>query len=473
MWAFKTLHDKGLVYEGFRVLAYCWRCETPLSNTETRMDDVYRDRQDPALTVWFQLRRAGATESDRWSGPPRRGRCRPTWPSPSARTSSTPCCEQRRRAVRRRRGPAGRVRQGAGGLRRRSARCTGADAGRAPLHAAVRLPGRAGRAERVPGARRRLRHHRGRHRRRAPGARPSARTTRTPATPPASRPSSPWTTTPGSPRWSRRTQGLQVFEANKPVIRDLKERGRGAAARHLHPLLPALLALRHPAGLQGGVVVVRRGDQVPGPDGRAEPADHLDAGAHQGRLVRQVAGQRPGLVDQPEPVLGLADPGVEVRRPAVPAGRRLRLARRARARLRRARSTDLHRPDDRRADPAQPGRPDRAVDDAPGAGGAGLLVRVRLDAVRPGALPVRERGLVRAPLPGRLHRRVHRADPRLVLHHARAGHRAVRPAGVPQLREPRHPARRRTAARCPRACATTRTCTRCSTRTARTRCAGC
>ena len=55
MWAFKTLWDKGLVYEGFRVLAYCWRCETPLSNTETRMDDVYRDRQDPALTVWFEL----------------------------------------------------------------------------------------------------------------------------------------------------------------------------------------------------------------------------------------------------------------------------------------------------------------------------------------------------------------------------------------------------------------------------------
>jgi isoleucyl-tRNA synthetase len=55
MWAFKTLWDKGLVYEGFRVLAYCWRCETPLSNTETRMDDVYRDRQDPALTVMFEL----------------------------------------------------------------------------------------------------------------------------------------------------------------------------------------------------------------------------------------------------------------------------------------------------------------------------------------------------------------------------------------------------------------------------------
>jgi isoleucyl-tRNA synthetase len=55
MWAFRTLHDKGLVYEGFRVLAYCSRCETPLSNTETRMDDVYRDRTDPASTVEFEL----------------------------------------------------------------------------------------------------------------------------------------------------------------------------------------------------------------------------------------------------------------------------------------------------------------------------------------------------------------------------------------------------------------------------------
>jgi isoleucyl-tRNA synthetase len=55
MWAFRSLWDKGLIYEGFRVLAYCWRCETPLSNTETRMDDVYRDRQDPAVTVWFEL----------------------------------------------------------------------------------------------------------------------------------------------------------------------------------------------------------------------------------------------------------------------------------------------------------------------------------------------------------------------------------------------------------------------------------
>jgi isoleucyl-tRNA synthetase len=55
MWAFKSLHDKGLVYEGFRVLWYCWRCETPLSNTEVKMDDVYRDRDDPAVTVGLML----------------------------------------------------------------------------------------------------------------------------------------------------------------------------------------------------------------------------------------------------------------------------------------------------------------------------------------------------------------------------------------------------------------------------------
>lgn len=56
IWAFKTLYDKGLAYEGHRVLPYCWRDETPLSNHELRMDDdVYASRQDPALTVLLPL----------------------------------------------------------------------------------------------------------------------------------------------------------------------------------------------------------------------------------------------------------------------------------------------------------------------------------------------------------------------------------------------------------------------------------
>jgi isoleucyl-tRNA synthetase len=55
MWAFRQLWERGLIYEGYRVLPYCWECETPLSNFETRLDDSYRDRQDPAVTVRFTL----------------------------------------------------------------------------------------------------------------------------------------------------------------------------------------------------------------------------------------------------------------------------------------------------------------------------------------------------------------------------------------------------------------------------------
>ena len=55
MWAFKSLYDKGLIYAGERVLPYCWECETPLSNFETRQDDAYRPREDQAVTVAFTL----------------------------------------------------------------------------------------------------------------------------------------------------------------------------------------------------------------------------------------------------------------------------------------------------------------------------------------------------------------------------------------------------------------------------------
>ena len=56
IWAFKQLWDKGLVYEGFRILPYCWNDQTPLSNHELRMDeDVYQTRQDPAITVGLRL----------------------------------------------------------------------------------------------------------------------------------------------------------------------------------------------------------------------------------------------------------------------------------------------------------------------------------------------------------------------------------------------------------------------------------
>jgi isoleucyl-tRNA synthetase len=61
IWAFKQLYDKGLAYEGYRVLPYCWRDQTPLSNHELRMDDdVYQSRQDQSVTVTFPLVGPGA-----------------------------------------------------------------------------------------------------------------------------------------------------------------------------------------------------------------------------------------------------------------------------------------------------------------------------------------------------------------------------------------------------------------------------
>jgi isoleucyl-tRNA synthetase len=65
IWAFKQLHSKGLTYNGYRVLPYCWKDETPLSNHELRMDDdVYKNRQDQTVTVTFPIL-AGDSELSR------------------------------------------------------------------------------------------------------------------------------------------------------------------------------------------------------------------------------------------------------------------------------------------------------------------------------------------------------------------------------------------------------------------------
>ena len=72
MWAFKELYDKGLIYQGFRVLPYSWAEHTPLSNQETRLDDSYRDRQDPTVTVTMPLTgaRAGFAAEQTWAEHP-------------------------------------------------------------------------------------------------------------------------------------------------------------------------------------------------------------------------------------------------------------------------------------------------------------------------------------------------------------------------------------------------------------------
>lgn len=60
-WAFKTLYEKGKIYEGEKVLMYCTLDGTPLSKAEVTMDSgAYQDVTDPSVFVKFQLE-SGAT----------------------------------------------------------------------------------------------------------------------------------------------------------------------------------------------------------------------------------------------------------------------------------------------------------------------------------------------------------------------------------------------------------------------------
>jgi len=54
-WAFKQLYDKGKIYEGEKVLLYCTRDATPISKAEVAMDNSYQDVTDPSVYVKFEL----------------------------------------------------------------------------------------------------------------------------------------------------------------------------------------------------------------------------------------------------------------------------------------------------------------------------------------------------------------------------------------------------------------------------------
>ena len=61
-WAFKEIYKKKLVYEGRKVLLYCPRCETPISNFEVAMDNSYRDVTEESVTVKFKVIIEGQTK---------------------------------------------------------------------------------------------------------------------------------------------------------------------------------------------------------------------------------------------------------------------------------------------------------------------------------------------------------------------------------------------------------------------------
>ncbi len=54
-WGLKQTWDKGLIYEDNKVLMYCSRCETPVSNFEVAMDNSYKDVTENSVFAKFKL----------------------------------------------------------------------------------------------------------------------------------------------------------------------------------------------------------------------------------------------------------------------------------------------------------------------------------------------------------------------------------------------------------------------------------
>lgn len=69
-WAFKSLSDKGHVYEGKRVILYCPRCATPLSNFEIAMDNSYKELPGSSTVYKFTLENQKDTYLLAWSTTP-------------------------------------------------------------------------------------------------------------------------------------------------------------------------------------------------------------------------------------------------------------------------------------------------------------------------------------------------------------------------------------------------------------------
>jgi len=54
-WAFKTLYEKGKIYEGEKILVYCTKDATPISKSEVAMENSYQLDTDPSLFIYFKL----------------------------------------------------------------------------------------------------------------------------------------------------------------------------------------------------------------------------------------------------------------------------------------------------------------------------------------------------------------------------------------------------------------------------------
>ncbi len=67
-WILKQLWDKDLIYQGYKVVPYCPRCGTPLSDHEVAMG--YEEAEDPSIFVKFPLRDEPGTYFLVWTTTP-------------------------------------------------------------------------------------------------------------------------------------------------------------------------------------------------------------------------------------------------------------------------------------------------------------------------------------------------------------------------------------------------------------------
>ncbi len=386
-WVFKQLWDQGRVYQSHRIMPYCWKLNTPLSNFEAGSN--YQDVQDP---VHHRAREAVA--------PPPRARCRRrAGLCPDLDDHALDALRQpgdlrraghrlRRRARRRRRrrlppgrGPAGGLLQEA-----RAVRDARPLEGRRPARVAYEpiFPYFAGTPNALPRPDRRLRQHRRRHGHRPPG--PGLRRRRLPRLQgrrhsPASTPSTTICAfTERVPEYAAVLQGRR--QADHPrASRTSGKLVHQSTLVHSYPFCERTDTPLIYRAIEAWYVRVEdlRDRLVANND-----TVHWVPRRRRREALRQLAQGGQGLEHQPQPLLGLLHPGLDVRgRPG----------------------HDLRRVHRRTGGAVRPeGRPictSTIVDEItfaaerqdlpPHARGAGLLVRVRLDALRPAALSLRAR----------------------------------------------------------------------------------
>ncbi len=68
-WILKQFWDKGLIYQGFKVVPYCARCGTPLSDHEVSLG-YQEDTEDPSVFVRFPLKDEPGTSFLVWTTTP-------------------------------------------------------------------------------------------------------------------------------------------------------------------------------------------------------------------------------------------------------------------------------------------------------------------------------------------------------------------------------------------------------------------